>query len=389
MGRWHLFSTMVIACLLLVVSPLSIARGEIFLSKRSWRSQTTLPPLPSHDDYRPPKQLPKHAPGEVRIALRDGTLLTGKLGVKQFSVQTKYGVLSVPVNRLRRFTPGLDSQVALANEIKGLISKLGAAAMSEREKARKRLVGLGPSVLGELRKWRGSDKDDGDKDDGEKDDGHTERSKQMKKVIDQLDELDEEGTDEFSVPTAAWIHGDRIVTTTFTIVGRVSPNEFAFVSKYGLIRVTLADIRSIERDVDDKSKLSRTVQVEGKYLAQRGFRSSGIWLEPGDQITIKAAGAITMTPWGKGKTSTPAGKKEFGWYVNKKIEGGALVGKIGGGEIVKLGSEKTFTAQRSGLLQFAIAMQQDYSQGNHLFPGGYSVHVRVTRATDDDPKPKK
>jgi uncharacterized protein YdeI (BOF family) len=372
MGRGQFFSTIVIAYLLLVVSPLSIARGEIFLSKRSWRSQATLPSLPSHDDYRPPKQLPKHAPGEVRIALRDGTLLTGKLGVKQLSVQTKYGVLTVPVDRLRRFTPGLDSQVALANEIKGLISTLGAAAMSEREKARKQLVGLGPSVLGELRKWRGSDKDD----------GHTERSKQMKKVIDQLEELDEEGTDEFSVPTAAWIHGDKIVTTTFTIVGRVSPKEFAFVSKYGPIRVSLADIRSIERDVDDKSKVSRTVQVEGKYLAQRGFRSSGIWLEPGDQVTIKAAGSITMTPWGKGKTSTPAGKKEFGWYVNKKIEGGALVGKIGGGEIVKLGAEKTFTAQRSGLLQFAIAMQQDYSKGNHLFPGSYSVHVRVTRAPE-------
>src|SRR4051794_19854376 len=48
---------------------------------------------------------PKH----IRLHLLDGSVISGDLSVSQISVETAFGKLVVPIDRIRSFTPGLDS----------------------------------------------------------------------------------------------------------------------------------------------------------------------------------------------------------------------------------------------------------------------------------------
>ena len=85
-----------------------------------------------------------------------------------------------------------------------------------------------------------------------------------------------------------------------------------------------------------------------------------------------------MTPWGNQAICTPDGAPNYGWFVPNKIAGGTLVGKIGPkGSVFRIGSKHSFTADRSGILQLAVAMQGDPQ--NQQFPGEYRVKIRIKR----------
>ena len=47
------------------------------------------------------------------------------------------------------------------------------------------------------------------------------------------------------------------------------------------------------------------------------------------------------------------------------------------GKVFKVGSKKSFVAESSGVLQFAVAMQHQYANQNYQYPGQYNVRVRV------------
>jgi hypothetical protein len=108
------------------------------------------------------------------------------------------------------------------------------------------------------------------------------------------------------------------------------------------------------------------------------MKDSGIRLEKGDRVTITADGTIMMTPWGNQAVSSPEGSPNYGWYVQNRIAGGALVGKVGSsGTVFRIGSKYSFTADRTGTLQMAVGMQNDFA--NQQFPGEYKVRVNVKR----------
>ncbi len=108
---------------------------------------------------------------------------------------------------------------------------------------------------------------------------------------------------------------------------------------------------------------------------QHDFVDCGIRVKRGDKISVSADGQIIMTPWGTEMKSTPDGGPNFDWYIQDKIPGGALVAKIGGGEVQKVGAKWTFVADRSGVLRFAVAMNDQYA--DQAFPGNYNVRIRV------------
>jgi hypothetical protein len=54
------------------------------------------------------------------------------------------------------------------------------------------------------------------------------------------------------------------------------------------------------------------------------------------------------------------------------------VAKIGDrGTVFKVGSKHTFIAKQSGMLNFAMAVQQQYSQQGYAWPGQYNVRVTI------------
>ncbi len=312
-------------------------------------------------------------PREIRLHLHDGAVLTGRLMVDSIEVETEFGTLTIPVEQIISLTPGLESRSELFERIRSLIEALGGDDYQAREDSVKALLAMGPPVRGELNLHRG--------------DSNAERKRRVNEILEQLNEQAEEleEMDFFGEPDESirpWIRLDTVQTNLFTVVGRVSPKEFQVESPYGELAVNLEQIEHLARNVGRAPEIRRTVVVDGGNMVQATWKSSGIRVERGDRIAIRADGQLTMTPWGGNMTSGPDGGGNFGvWRDN--INGGTLVARIGSsGDPISVGSRSTFVANRSGVLEFAIAMQNQYStvQG-YNFPGRYTVRI-VVQAQD-------
>lgn len=300
-------------------------------------------------------------PEVIKLHMLDGSIMTGKLSVKEILVETSFGKLTIPVANILSFRPGLDSFPELAKQINDLITNLAAADYNEREAAQKELVKMGAPIRKLLEARQKSDDD-------------AERNRRIKIILEGFEEAssgdDEEGGSQ------EWIAQDTIVTTDFTVVGRIVQKKFTMASKFGELSVNLGDVRRAERSAMGKEDVRRSISVEGSAIAQRSFKNTKIRVEAGDRVSITADGTITMTPWGSNAMATPDGSPNYGWYMGNDIAAGALVGKIGdSGPIFKIGSKNTFVAKKSGTLMLAIGMNPSYA--NQAFPGKYDVKVRV------------
>lgn len=303
-------------------------------------------------------------PKLVMLHLQDGTVIAGEMTISEISVATEFGALKVPLDKIRSIAPGLASSPELSAKINGLIQALGSDDYKAREQSHKDLQAMGLKIHKIL--------------EGHRNDENTERKRHIGEILKDFEEQLSQMDDDEQPADRPVIAKDTVVTDDFTIVGKISPDEFKVSSKYGPLNVALADLKRAERPRSVKESLRKTVQVPGDSLVQRGFKNSGIKVEAGDKITIKADGSIVMSPWGSDQTSGPDGGANFGWYVQNQIYGGALVAKIGDkGNVFKVGSKSTFVAKTSGTLQFGIAMQQQYSQQGYAYPGNYNVKVTV------------
>jgi len=305
------------------------------------------------------------ASGEVRLHLMEDSVVSGILSVDSITVTTEFGTLTVPVDKIVRITPGLDSHPAQKRKLLDLIQQLGSNQVKERDAAQKALVEMGPPIAPILSRFS--------------DDADAERRTRIAKILTELEEASEESLEEGS-DNQPLIPQDTVETTLFTVVGEVSPKSFEVKTKFGKLTVALSDIREARRDLGVPEEIRRTIAVAGTNLVQLSYKNSGIRVERGDEVSITADGTIVMSPWGNNVTSTPDGGANFQWFVPNKIPGGALVARIGNsGEPFKVGSKHSFTATRSGVLHFAVAMNPQFANQGYAFPGEYNVKIRVVR----------
>jgi hypothetical protein len=312
---------------------------------------------------------PALAPGAIRFHLADGSVITGEVAIPELSLETEFGTLKIPMDRVRSFTPGLNSRSQLSQRIHSLIKDLGADDDQLRTRARQGIVKMGLAVRKELGYFR--------------DDENAERRQRVREIEKDLEELNEElgGDEEKRAATLVWIRPDTVVTTDFTVLGKISPDRFTIRTHYGEATIALDDLVQADRGTDTKTVVNKRIIVSGENLAQRGFLNSNVHVRRGDRITIRADGRIRMTRWGSGDLfSTPDGKELFNWYVQNEIPGGTLIAKIGvNGNQFKVGSRHDSVAEVSGTLRFAVAVQEAFSgDGNH-YPGLYQVWIRVVR----------
>lgn len=318
------------------------------------------------EEAAPPRRPPAPPPDPrfIRLHMLDGSVIAGKLSITELPVETDYGTLSVPIASIRSFVPGLKSHPQLEAEIAKQIEELGSEDFKAREQAHRDLAQRGVAIKRILEQHV--------------DDASAEQRRHLQQLLKELDESDSSSEEEGAESRQPWIADDTIVTQRFTIVGRITRPDFQVDSKYGPLTVKLLDVTRGEREVAGRDSVRKNVTVPGNQLAGRGFKTSGIRVEAGDRVTIRAQGSVVMTPWGGGQVSTPDGGQNYGWYIPNEIHGGALVVRIGdGGKVQKAGSRSSFVAKSSGVLHFAVAMAPEYSQEGYQFPGQYEVSVKV------------
>lgn len=301
----------------------------------------------------------------IRLHLMEGSVVSGRLSIDALTVETPFGRLDVPVANIVSFTPGLDSHPEERKRIARLIQQLGSNVAADRDVAQRSLTDMGHLIQSELARHT-SDED-------------PERRTRVQKILAELEEAD---VDDEVDPAAVrpWIAQDTVETTLFTVVGKVSPQSFNVQTQFGPLTVAISDIRKGEREADQKPEIRKTFSVTGAHLVQLNLLNSGIRVNRGDKVSVTAEGKLVMSPWGNNSFSTPDGSEQFQWYVPNQIPGGALVARIGtAGKIFKVGSKNTFTATRSGQLQFGIAMNPQFSGNDYAYPGEYTVKVRVNQ----------
>jgi hypothetical protein len=320
---------------------------------------------PEVEPVRKPKvELP---PRHMVLRLQDGSTITGELSVNEISIDTEFGELTVPVAKIKSFTPGLESNTKAAEELKAKLKDLESDDYKTREQAHKDLAAMGPKIAKQLSPHLTSE--------------NAEVKRHVTEILKEFEQLAEEMEDdeeEDGQDTEAWIKEDTLETSNFTVIGKISPKKFEVASKYGPLTIALGDIIEASRPVETRDSIRRSMSVPGQNLAARSFKSTGIRVQAGDRISITASGTIVMSPWGSNAASGPDGMPNYGWYVPNSIPGGALVYKIGDkGQITKAGTKTSFVAKSSGVLQLAIGMMPEYSNEGYNFPGEYKVKLKV------------
>ncbi len=299
-----------------------------------------------------------------RIYLVDGSILTGQLIGGPIVVTTAYGELRIPASQVERIVPGLERRTALRERVNQLVADLGSDAYEKREQAGAALLSMGPRVLGLLRQRDGDD--------------DIERTKRLGAVIEQLEQIEmDQADDAFDpAPQEELIDADRVAVAHFAVIGKVGRDTLTLSTDYGELTVGLGKIERLQiaRPADPVTQAQ--VEVSGDHKAMIDHLKTGVRVNPGDRVTIRATGRITMTPWGNGAFSIPDGMPGYGWYVNQTIPMGMLVGRVGGdGQVEPIGAKHSFVADASGELELAFAIQQGHA--NNQFPGEYKVRIRV------------
>lgn len=305
---------------------------------------------------------PAGDPELLRLFLVDGSLIFGKLSISQITVETEFGKLTIPVIQIRNFVPGLDSQPKLNNRLRQLIENLGGSETGQRDIAQQELLKMGPSIRSQLRQQR--------------DDSNAEQVKRITLILAAIQEQAEDAEDN---STPDWIAEDRIETSEFTVVGKISPQSFTLKNKYGTLSIKLADIKRLQRqDAKRSVAVYKSLRVTGANLAQLQYKSSGIRVEKGDWITVRATGQISRQGSSSYVSGPDGNSSRFSFHSqNPQIFGGTLIATIGNSsKPIKVGSSRKFKALRSGLLKFAIGMRPDYA-GRYQFPGQYDLKIKV------------
>lgn len=316
------------------------------------------------EDTSNAKPAPPVNPKLVRVHLWDGSIVSGEVAVENVQIETEFGVLSVPVEKIHSFSPGLASFPELNEKVENLVKQLGDGNFDVRQAAHREILNMGMMMRNEISKF-----DDG---------GSAERKKHLMEIQNEIAEmLDDIDEIEQSEDDKALIRGDSIVTENFTIVGKIQQDTFKVKTKFGALEIALADIRKGDRPVGGGIELvKKSISIPGKTFFQKNPKTTKIRVNKGDKIMISATGSIHWSNWGNIHAG-PEGTSNQGQWRGHNC--GTLMARIGSSNdnLVKIGTKKEFTAKKTGVLYLALAMQDSYANNNGYNWNG-ELKARVT-----------
>src|SRR5262245_13321100 len=122
------------AAWLALFSPAHLAQAQPLA--RPARAFGPVPGLPAaSSDVKPPDKdepivelsrgpVVELGPKHLRMHLLDGSVISGDLSIGEVEVETSFGKLVVPIDKIRSLRPGLDSNPKMLAHIEGLIKSL-------------------------------------------------------------------------------------------------------------------------------------------------------------------------------------------------------------------------------------------------------------------------
>lgn len=301
----------------------------------------------------------------IRFHMWDGAIVGGELAIDRLRVDTEFGALEIPIEKIRSFYPGLDSFPERKEMIDTLVEQLGDRDYDVREQAHRKLQGLGLQLREQLHRFG--------------DGGSAERKKHLMDLRKELDEvledLEEEAEDPDNVDRAL-IDGDMVLTPDFSVVGKIQQPDFEIATRYGQLTIRLQDIRFADRSFNQpKAEIRKTVAVSGSAFFQKKPVSARIRVNKGDRVTIRGSGNVNWTNWNN--NASPEGLQNQGDWNG--ITCGALCARVGkSGQVIKIGTKESFVAKKDGVLYLGIAMKDNYANNtSYRWDGQFKARIIV------------
>lgn len=322
---------------------------------------------PEDEDTSTPKKNEEPLdPQLIQFELWDGSQIVGKIEAQSIGISTEFGMLEVPIGKIRRVLPGYGSYPVLRDEISKLVEQLDDKDFDIREAAQRSLVEKGLILQNIL-----ANQDDG---------GSAERKKRLAEIQKEFEEMVEELEESFETDVSrGLIEDDTIETDSFSIVGKIQKADFKLRTKFGDLSVSLADIKSGDRTVFQRGNVvEKSFTVKGDAFYQRKPVVTRIRVEKGDRITIRGSGTVNWTNWST--VSSPTGLPNQGQYNG--IPAGALTARVGSsGKVTLIGDKKSFVATTGGTLYLAVAMPDNYvNESSYRWTGSFRAKVKVEPA---------
>ncbi len=289
---------------------------------------------------------------EPRVHLRNGNVLRGRLRSGAIPVETPYGLLEFPTEKLIEIHFCLRIDPAVQARIDDALKRLGADDFEAREAATTELRTIGIDAIPALRVALRS--------------GDEEVRRRAERLLGTLEQMAENSGD--SVPL---VDGrDRITTADFSFEAVVTAPEFVVTTPYGELAVPRGEVVRIH--FRDAGPQRVQIVVPATASIPGGWVRTGVDLRRGQKVILGASGQMRVPdygyvsgPRGGGRSSrTHAGMSEL-----------ALVGKIGErGETFLVGEKYDAKAARSGTLYLGIV---PFRYTYYRTEGSYEVTVEA------------
>jgi hypothetical protein len=307
-------------------------------------------------------------PGEADVHFLNGSTVRMVVQSEKLEVATQYGKLFVPVKDVRAIEFGLHFPEDVQGKIDQALKNLSSNDYREREKASKSLLDFGPySYPSVLEASRARD---------------SETSQRAKEVLKKL----QASHPKKDLKTSA---EDKVVTPTFTIVGRILTSTIKAKTDYfGDVELSLTKMRTL-RAVDGGVRELDVVLDAGKYANQGQWMETEFVVDGRSNIVITAKGFIDLLPrnaggnmcgpngWQAQQNGIPAlamGGRKIGPVVNMQLHCGMLLAKVGDhGEMFTVGEHYEGNPEAEGKLYLHIGP----SQWN--CPSSGTFDVKITR----------
>lgn len=237
----HLFNTVVFSTLCLMAGPVSKANDRL-------------------EESRPESESSKRhaADNSSRFAfhLSNGSVVMGKLETAEIEIETRFGKLIVPINKINHLKPGVDSKPDLKQQILDYIQSLDSDDLLTRNEASKALRNLEPGyhkVINRLAKSTANP-------------GRTAQARALLNKISEDADADQ-GSDQTRKVASLM---DDLETTEFTISGSIKNQTFAVTTKFGRFTIPVSKVLHVKR-------IRQGLVVPGNVaLASRGAKVSGV-----------------------------------------------------------------------------------------------------------------
>jgi hypothetical protein len=292
---------------------------------------------------------------EADVNFMNGSNIRLRLQSDTLEISTAFGKLTVPVKEIRSIDFGAHLPAGYAEKIDAAVKQLASSEYREREKGVAALVDLGPySYAAAVEASRSKD---------------SETATRGKAVMQKL----QAKYPKADLKTDA---EDKIVTSKFTIVGRIVTSTLKAKTDYfGEADLSLANMRTMRLIGAPGPEVDLAID-SSKYAAQGAWMPTNYQSDGRSSIVITAKGLIDIAPDQGGILAGPSGYRTnpAGAFPAKKAKsyGGQLQGKFGEqGDIFVIGDRFEGTPSGAGKLYLHITPSVYGSQCS----GSYDVKV--------------